>query len=41
MRIFIEKKAIILVGKVKDLPQLFSGIPAHTTLQEYILKSLH
>lgn len=41
MQILIEKKGIILVGKVKDLPRLFTGIPAHITLQEYIVKSLH
>lgn len=41
MQVIIQKQGITFVGKVKDLPLLFNGIPGHTTLQEFISRNLH
>ncbi|WP_278280478.1 hypothetical protein [Thermosyntropha lipolytica] len=36
INIIVQKKGIIYMGKIKDLPYLFAGYPPHTTLAEFI-----
>jgi len=41
MQFVIQKQGIVFVGKVKDLPLTFNGIPSQTTLLEFIRRNLH
>lgn len=41
MNMIIQKNSLIFLGKIKDLPYLFSGYPPHITLSEFIKLNLN
>ncbi|MGR6836353.1 hypothetical protein [Syntrophomonas erecta] len=41
MNLLIQKHGIIIVGKVKDLKNIFAPYPSQITLKDYIRLNLH